>query len=401
MASYNYIDNTGVIVPDTSQVLVEVQNEYKAAFGSDLVVTPDTPQGVLITAEVLTRMSVLRNNASLANQINPNLAGGIFLDAVWALTGGSRTGASRSTIAGVVLTGNPSVIVPAGTLVSTVSGDVFRSVISVALNPAGTATVDFESVEYGPIPATPDSLTNIVPSTAVLGLDSVTNPNAASLGKLQQSDASVRSERRETLAKQGFGLAEAIMSEVRMAPGVKSLAFRENYTGATVTIDGVELVEHSIWVCVDGGTDLDVATAILAKKPGGCDYNGAVTVDVVEPFSGQTYPVTFDRPTELPILVRATVKTDSSLIDPVTATKQAIMSYVNGDINGETGLQVGTDVSPFELSAAVNIYAPGIFVTLVEVAVDVPSPVYSTSTIVTEIFELATVAEYNIQVIVL
>lgn len=400
MADYNYIENTGVILPDTSNVLTEVQQEYKEAFGADLPVTPETPQGVLITSETLSRMAVLRNNAALANQINPNLAGGPFLDAIWALTGGERDSAGPSRVIGVVLTGNPSTLVPAGTQVATSTGDVFRSVSAVVIGAGGTAIVDFESLVDGPIPASIGDLTNIVPTTAVLGLDTVTNPTAAILGSVTQSDASSRTERRQTLAKQGSSLALAIMSEVRSVPGVQSLSFRENKSNAPVVIDGIPLVAHSIWACVNGGTDLDVATAILSKKSGGCNYNGAVSVPVVEPASGQLYTVEFDRPTPVVILVRATVK-GSALVDPIVATKQAILDYAAGNLTGEDGLQVDTDVSPFELSAAVNAFAPGIFVTKMEVAYDAGVPVYLTDTLPIALNEIASITEANIQVIVL
>lgn len=400
MAEYNYIENTGVILPDTSNVLTDVQEEYKEAFGADLPVTPETPQGVLIVSETLSRMSVLRNNAALANQINPNLAGGLFLDAIWALTGGERGSASPSRVIGVVLTGNPSTLVPAGTQVATSTGGVFRSVSTVVIGAGGTATVNFESLVDGPIPAPIGDLTNIVPTTAVLGLDTVTNPTAAILGSVTQSDASSRAERRQTLAKQGSSLALAIMSEVRSVPGVQSLSFRENKSNAPVVIDGIPMAAHSIWTCVNGGTDLDVATAILSKKSGGCDYNGAVSVPVVEPASGQLYTVEFDRPTPVVILVRATVK-GSALVDPIVATKQAILDYAAGNLNGEDGLQVDTDVSPFELSAAVNAFAPGIFVAKMEVAYDAGVPVYLTDTLPIALNEIASITEANIQVIVL
>jgi len=180
---------------------------------------------------------------------------------------------------------------------------------------------------------------------------------------------------------------------------VQSLSFRENKSGATVVIDGITLVEHSIWVCVNGGTDLDVATAILSKKSGGCDYNGLVSVPVVEPASGQTYDVLFDRPDEIVIKVRATVK-GTALVDPIAATTQAILDYVNGDIEGENGLQIDTDVSPFALAAAVNIFAPGIFVTKMEVSYDSGPPVFVTTTLPIALNEIAKITEADIQVIV-
>ena len=95
---YDYILTTGVIVSDTGVINEEVITEYQQAFGSDLVTTPNTPQGVLITAETAARVAVADNNAALANQINPNVAGGVFLDAIGALTGTYRTPATPSTV---------------------------------------------------------------------------------------------------------------------------------------------------------------------------------------------------------------------------------------------------------------------------------------------------------------
>src|ERR1700744_6527208 len=101
---YEYLQQTGVVVPDTSGLLADVQTEYQTVFGSDLIVTPNTPQGVLITAETLARTEVVNNNAALANQINPNVAGGVFLDAILALTGVQRTPASPTLVTNVTLT---------------------------------------------------------------------------------------------------------------------------------------------------------------------------------------------------------------------------------------------------------------------------------------------------------
>src|SRR5262249_30052068 len=113
MANYQYLNETGTIVPDTSDLLNGVGNEFKGAFGADLSVTSDTPQGVLIAAETEARDAVVRNNAALANQINPNIAGGVFLDAIAALTGLTRDSAKRSSVL-CDLTGVAGTIIPAG-----------------------------------------------------------------------------------------------------------------------------------------------------------------------------------------------------------------------------------------------------------------------------------------------
>lgn len=399
MASYDFIQNTGVIVPDTADLLSDVQTEFRTAFGQDLDVDPATPQGVLITAEVEARDAVARNNAELANQINPNLAGGKFLDAICALTGLERIRATRSTLSAVELTGVSGTIIPAGSRAETTNGDRFELVTSVVLDSAGEGVGEFRSVVFGPIAAPIGSLTQIVDN--VLGWETVNNPSAAVLGQNEQSDQSLRALRRRTLALQGISLAEAIVSDLYDTEGVKSLQFRENFTDTDQVIDGIFLLKHSVWACVDGGTDEAVAQSLLENKSNGANWNGAVTVNTLEPASGQVYPVKFDRPTPVQILVRATVRQMDSTVDPQIAVRDAIMAYNDNTIDGETGFVVGQNVSPFELAGAINLQVPGIFVQKLEVAPFSGMPVWQTTEIAIALNEKAFTTASTIQVVVL
>lgn len=396
MAEYNYLTDTGVIVPDTATVQAEVEQEYRDALGQNLIVTPNTPQGVLIAAEVTARMSVLRNNASLANQINPELSGGVFLDALWRLTGGERREATNSVAVGVALTGQAGTLVPAGSIAKTTSGDRFLSVEDVTLGVGGTATVDFVAEAFGPVAAPIGALSVI--ESAVLGWETVSNGTAAVLGQNRETDAESRRRRRDTLALQGVALPEAITSALYDTPGVQSLTFRENVTGAAAVIDGVNLVRNSIYVCVNGGTNADVAATLLARKSMGCNWNGGTTVAVVDPVSGQSYNVKFDRPTPVPVLARVTVRA-GGVGGPVTAAQNAIVAYVNGQLDGEPGFVVGGDVSPFELAGAVNREVPGLYVQKLEVAL-ASDGVWQTTEIAIAINEIATLDAGSITVLV-
>jgi hypothetical protein len=396
MADYEYITNSGLIVADTADTLTEVQNEFKNAFGQDLVVTADTPQGVLITAETLARDNVIKNNAALANQINPNLAGGIFLDAILALTGSARDPAERSTVT-ATLAGVPGTVVPAGVRAATADGDEFETVSTVIIEPTGTVDAEFQSVEFGPVPASASALNTIV--DGVLGWETVTNAEAAVLGREEQSDQAARLYRKNTLALQGQSLPEAITSGLYATEGVRSLTFRENTTSAPATIDGILLASHSIYVCVDGGTDADVAATILEKKSGGGGYNGSVTVNVVEPSSGQTYPVTFDRPTEVNIQARVTIKASSSIVDPVAAVKEAVLAFAAGELEEEPGFTVGNDVSSFEIAGAINRLYPTIYVQKVELSLATPT-VWTTDPIAIALDEIAAIISGAVTVVI-
>lgn len=494
---YQYLNSTGVVVPDTSGLLTDVQSEYKAVFGTDLIVTPDTPQGVLITAETLARTEVVNNNAALANQINPNIAGGVFLDAIMQLTGMQRTASTQTLVPGVSLTGVAGTVIPQGVIASTAAGDKFISTSLVILSVDGTATVDFQSVEYGPIPCDASDLTIIVSS--VLGWETVTNATAGTLGTTTQSDQAARALRQNTLAFQSVSLAEAITSALYATEGVTSLSFRENYNsvpmGAIISVtggatlagtiwgmtttgeiivgttamnfaeslqdvptvnpwptaaftttgnitlsglatqgggdwsgsltggqiilaknqssaaqngfwvaaagswtrqayntaastilgsnDGISMIKNSIYTCVDGGTDTDVAAALLENKSSGCAWNGGTDVAIIEPASGQTYDVLFDRPDVISVLVRVTTSNGNA-----ENIKQAILDYAAGSINGLAGFVVGADVSPFEIAGAIMSEFPGYYISKVEISLTSPVA-FSTNSMAIALNEIA------------
>lgn len=398
---YDYVIPSGVITPDTTDIQDDVIAEFKTAFGADLITTANTPQGVLITAETLARDSVATNNATLANQINPNIAGGVFLDAIGALTGSVRN-PEEFTLVTANLTGVAGTIINAGAQAQdSTTLEIYESLTTVTLAVDGTGSAVFRAINAGPIVVAAGDLDTIVSN--VLGWETVTNPaEQDSVGSEEQSDAAFRELRKVTLASQGTALPEAIISGLYETDGVKSVAFRENIAATTEVIDGVTMVPHSIYACVDGGSDVDVANVLLAKKSGGCAYNNGpginISETVVVPFSGQSMDILFDRPNLIPVYVRVTVKVGTSLVDPTTSVKDAIVNYANGDTPGEPGLIVGQAVSSFELAGAVNIENPGLYVKEVTTSTDGIS--FDTAEIAIGIFEKATITNSDISVTV-
>lgn len=398
MANYQYVDSTGVIIPDTGDLLTTVQDEYKQAFGEDMPLNPSTPQGILITGETLARDAVVRNNAAVANQINPNVAGGVFLDAIWALTGGQRVAAVRSTVT-ATLTGVSGTTVPQGSIAATSAGDQFQTISTVTIGVGGSVSANFESVVAGAIPCAAGALTQIV--SQVLGWEAVTNPDAATVGTGTESDEKSRQRRRNELGLLGRSLSVSVLSAVYSVQDVRSAIYRENYTTSDDTIDGVLIDANTIYVCVDGGLDSDIGQALLKSKSGGCGYTGNTTVTITDATSGQSYDINFQRPDEIQILVRVTVKAPASISDPSTVVVSSIVDYANGEMDGEDGLTVGTDVSPFEIGGAVNQTNPAIYVKKVEIAVADITPVYQTTTIDIGIDQVARIQSSAIQVIVI
>lgn len=403
MALYDYVETTGVIVPDTGTLLTQIQNEFKAAFGQDFVVNPATPQGMLISAELAARDSVIRNNATLANQINPNEAGGIFLDSILTLTGGQRAGAIYSQVL-IQVAGIPGTIILAGSMAVKAAGNQFLFVSTSigALDSMGNATIPFQCSQAGAIAAPANTLTTIV--VAPLGVETANNGADAVLGQLQQSDLSARAQRKLTLALQGKALNEAITSGLHALSINVTLHYLENFTSGTIVKSGVTLLPHSIYVCVSGGTDLQVATVLYTRKTGGTGYNsGASGIPVMVPITGsngQIYTVSFDRPTIINILIRVTILQNTSIANPLDAIKLALFNYINGALTGTPGFGVGNSVSCFELAGAITTQIPGIFIKLVEVAL-VTDGIYNSVGLDIAVFQQAAVMDSNISVIVI
>ena len=156
MPVYDYLIENGVIVIDAGFIEQQVIAEYKALFGAELVTTPNTPQGMLIQAEVQARIAVADNNARLANQINPNLAGGVALDSIMALTNPFGRTASSPSVVFANVAGTVGTVIPAGVVVEeTGTGDnnQFVTVEQITIPERGFEVgVQFNSVVNGPIP---------------------------------------------------------------------------------------------------------------------------------------------------------------------------------------------------------------------------------------------------------
>jgi hypothetical protein len=393
---YEYVATSGIIVPDVSDIQTQVDGEWQTAFGADLVTTPDTPQGTMIAAEVTARSRVAQMLAQLANMMNPNIAGGIFLDAICAFLGLARESATYTVCPACTITGSPNIIFAAGQLQAkgTTSGDYFTNVAAVQLSALGTATIDFQCQTPGPIEAPADDLSI---ATQVLGWETIDSTLGVP-GLLEQSDNSLRTLRTNTLGLQGLSTVEAIVSALNAVSGVQSLQFLENIQNTTQTIDGIVLVANSVWACVNGGASTDIAAALLRAKTIGANWNGAQSVTIVEPASGQSYNVLFDRPTVEAVLVQVTIKQGSNTSNLLQTVPQAIVDYANGVIEGDPGFVVGQNVSPYDLAGAIYAELPGVFIQLIQVAFAGGSPVFQPTELVLAKNQIASVALNSVQV---
>ena len=378
---YDYLTNRGVIVPDTSTVLADVQQEFRDLLGGDLDVSPETPQGRIIELIARCRVFVLQTSAASANVFNLNKANGFGLDDLGSLFLLSRNPATY-TETSVVLGGVAGTIVPAGTRLQTTAGDVFVNTENYVIGTATNAV--FRAQNIGVVPCPAGTLTIIL--DAVNGLETANNPGAPSLGTELESDNAFRLRIRNSLNVNSIAVISAIKANLEALDGVAGTYLYDNYSNSAVTVDTITVPAHSILAVVDGGDSKEIAQVLYNKKTIGAGYCGTasdpditiVTETVLDPTYGTSYTVKFARPHVTDILVDITVDSQDYTGDDLEADiKAAILAWANGNNPQVDGIKIGSDISPFEISAAVSSEIPEIFIRDVKIAKDGDSPAAS------------------------
>lgn len=394
MASNYIYQNNGIIVPDTADIKETVQNEYKEALGADLSLEDSTPQGRLIDVETDARTEIIENNVFISNSINFNLAFGIILDA-WGANFDLYRSSAKSSIVMATITGVAGTVISAGSQASTQAGDIFYLENQVTIPTSGTINATFLSLEKAAIPCPVGSLTKIIDGT--LGWETINNSTAAILGNSRESDESFKQQFYGSGLFSGMSLIEDYDNAIKNVENVISCYVRDNGTNAAVVYDGVTIAAHSVYACVDGGDNTEIATALFQRKSGGCNWTAiagqSVTVDVVDPTYGDPYQVIFNRPNNVSIFSAITLNAGTSTeSDLVTAVQTAVTNYINS-------LKIGEDVILLSLAAAIAAAVPGI--SLTSLTIGTSAGTLSSSNITIHVNEAAKTTAANISVTVI
>ena len=212
---YDYLKNQGVMVPDTSVVLGEVQAMFQELFGDNLDLAPSTTQGRLIELFQRNRTFTINCMAAISNMLNLNRASGFILDDLGALFLISRQPATATTTT-LNIAGVSGTVVPAGTRFQSNLGDVF--VLTQNYTIGNPVSPIIQAQETGPIPCPPNSVTVILDN--VSGMETVNNPGQPTLGQNVESDAQFRQRIKQSLNINSIAVLSAIKSNLEALTGV-------------------------------------------------------------------------------------------------------------------------------------------------------------------------------------
>ena len=326
---------TGFVAPAESDILAGVLADYNAAFGGNLNLQLDTPQGQLATSTTAVLGDLNDLFLLYTNQTDPAYASGRMQDAIARIYFLERKPATATTVT-ATCSGATGTNIPAGALALSADGNRYVCTTGGTIPLSGSIDLQFASVVTGPITCAAGTLNSIYQS--IFGWDSILNAADGIIGSNVESRDDFEQRRADSVALNALGTIGAILGSVLNVSGVLDARVVDNPTAGTVTIGGVSVIAHSIYVSVIGGTDADVATAIWKKKAPGCNYNGNTTVTVYDtnvaynpPYPA--YPVTFERPAALPILFA--VQIADGLQVPSTAADQIkaaiLLAFYGGD----------------------------------------------------------------------
>ena len=247
------------------------------------------------------------------------------------------------------VTGRPGTTIHKGFLGATISGLQYVCLAETQIGDAGTATIPVQAFDSGEEYNTgPGTITTIV--NPADGITEITNPAAVDGGRGRETDEQFRDRYEVSVDYAGGVNIDAIVAEIlQTVEGVSSALGYENDTDE---VNDLGLPPHSIEAVVYGGLDTDIVEAIFRRKAGGIQTYGNVSIPVISA-SEQSIIIHFSRPSPVHVWFKITnlATTAAFPTDGQQRIKQALISYIGGDVTG--GLGIGAGVIYMTLPAVI------------------------------------------------
>ena len=263
------VTGDGIEGTSRGQYRARLEAAFQRAFGEDISLDSETPQGQMIGIFAQALSEVDDVIVSFGNATRLSTAYGDQLDSLGSLLQIHRLGATYSSV-NVTFTGDPTTI-DTGLMVNTRHGDLFTQEEPLVIRSGTTpVTVTMRALALGPadVPSFAEGAWQI--RTPFTGNLRITGVAPVSEGRFSESDYAYRSRMRRTLARNALGGVAGIGAAVDAVDGVTRWRVDEN-TGVSRLVDGLTARANSVLVAARGGSDGTVARAIAGAKAPGVD----------------------------------------------------------------------------------------------------------------------------------
>lgn len=369
--SQNIIDQSGIQIETLTDVLNDIINGTPivpglvSIYGPDINVDSNSPDGQWINIFALSKLDIEQMCVSIYNSFDPNQAVGVALDALCQLNSSSllrQGGIFTQVVVTVNTTGTVSLSgldTSTPFTISDANGNLFYLLVSTT-TVNGNNNLNFQAAQIGFIQILANTLT--VPVSIIAGVNSVNNASTPyQVGSNQETDSQLRIRRSSSTAIPAQGFNQALYGGLNQIDGLEQAVIYENVTGST-NADAVP--SHSIWVIVNGGSDLDVADAIYTYRNAGCGMYGSSTVSVAQ-VDGTTFNISFSRAINQNLFVKMTVTSlsggsvDSAALATALSSQYILDIFQVADITSITSLVHSINPDVLVQSASVSVTSIG------------------------------------------
>ena len=341
-----HVTSQGVITVDTSSIKQDLEEAYKSALGANLNLESSTPQGQMIINDTASLTTAMNEVVNIANNFSIYTAKGAALDVVAAFYGYYRKQGVATTVY-ITVTGTNGTVIFAGSIVSDGTHKyITLDTITIA---SGTGKVWAQCTEKGYILCPPNTVTTI--ETLITGWDTVDNVNAGISGYATETDNEFRQRiTANWLNIRARSILGAIIDNVAALDNVISVLGRENPTKNSVTVDGITFEPNSIYLCILGGNDKDIAKIISSQKTLGAATNGNTSVMYQDTDVGQNISYLIQRPSVVVLAVQIEYMANNyTSADVENQIKDLILQYI-----ANNPFKIGQTISGNILSQALS-----------------------------------------------
>lgn len=321
-----------VIIPTVSEIRANIAAQFIAAYGTDLDISGDTPDGQLISNISESYYQLYQLLQAVYNNSKIYFAQDQALDDLLVLNNIPRLEGTQSVCYSCLLTGTDGTVIPAGSEATSSSGNNFYSAFDATIS-GTTAVVDFISDEIGSIKCSSGQLNAI--STPVTGWSAINNPTDAVVGKDKQTDSASRARFLGLIGQYSLGYVGVIKSLVLAVVGVND-AFPYNNATGDVSPDPYSTPANSIAVLVDYVDETiedAIAQAIFSGKPPvslAAFADGTLITKTVQDAAGIDQTIRFSRAVKVDLYVDIILtETSQTGTDIETIIKTIVSDYIN------------------------------------------------------------------------
>lgn len=308
---------TGLQIQDIAEIKSEIEESYRGLFGADIALTPDSIFGKQVGAMAEREALIQAQMQFIQAAFSRTTAQGANLDAVSALTGSIRRGASNSKSSAGRAFGTDGTIILNGSTV--IQQNAALDVWSVVDGEDGVAPFGYEigTVTSGEregiviqsfltgekVFASSSEFTIGTPIGGWDSFDVTRDIESFETGRDVETDAEFRDRSRDELFAGGNDI-EGIKAVITAVEGVTEVQVFENRDCTATDANGI--APGHVEPVVTGGDDNDVAHAILSRIPPGTSLQGTTEV-ILADSEGNPFPIRFTRPAQIPIWVDITI----------------------------------------------------------------------------------------------